>query len=252
MGQISWIYSDLVNYFILVNLRITQELLVCHMKPWSFWVSFLFKVSNSVTIHSPVCVCVCTCVLSRVWLFVTPWTVACHDPLSMEFSRQGYWSELPCPSPGELPDPGIEPVSLMSRALAGGFFITSITWEALTKILFVFLKLISLSVWITMLRIFASTFQSHTLSIKCSLQIPIRFLFCFFFHQIFFTTRKHTSVKTHSKCKTKQNKKSRTGIWTPVIGCQISNSQSINHRVNFKPYVLEIIKLLKCQQEIRF
>ena len=42
---------------------------------------------------------------------VTPWTVACQAPLSMEFSRQEYWSGLPFPSPGDLPDPGIEPRS---------------------------------------------------------------------------------------------------------------------------------------------
>ena len=42
---------------------------------------------------------------------VTPWTVACQPPLSMGFSRQGYWSELPFPSPGDLPNPGIEPGS---------------------------------------------------------------------------------------------------------------------------------------------
>ena len=47
-------------------------------------------------------------VLSR-W---TPWTVACQAPLSMEFSRQEYWSGLPCPPPGDLPNPGIEPTSL--------------------------------------------------------------------------------------------------------------------------------------------
>ena len=48
---------------------------------------------------------------SRVRLFVTPWTVAYQAPLSMEFSRQEYWSGLPFPSPGDLPDPGIEPRS---------------------------------------------------------------------------------------------------------------------------------------------
>ena len=45
---------------------------------------------------------------SRVRFFVTPWTVACQAPLSMGFSRQEYWSGLPCPSPGDLPDPGIK------------------------------------------------------------------------------------------------------------------------------------------------
>ena len=50
--------------------------------------------------------------LSRVRLFVTPWTIAYKAPLSTEFSRQEYWSGLPLPSPGDLPDPGIEPRSL--------------------------------------------------------------------------------------------------------------------------------------------
>ena len=54
--------------------------------------------------------------------FATLWAVAHQAPLSMEFSRQEYWSGLPCPSPGDLPDPGIEPVSPVSPALAGGFF----------------------------------------------------------------------------------------------------------------------------------
>ena len=53
----------------------------------------------------------CTCVLSHVQLFATPWTVAHQAPLSMGFSRQGYWSGLPFPSPGDLPNPGIEPGS---------------------------------------------------------------------------------------------------------------------------------------------
>ena len=61
---------------------------------------------------------------SRVQLFATPWTVAHQAPLSMEFSRQEYWSGLPFPSPEDLPDPGIEQVSLASPALAGGFFTT--------------------------------------------------------------------------------------------------------------------------------
>ena len=48
-------------------------------------------------------------VLSHVWLFSTPWTVVCQAPLSMGFSRQDYWSGLPCPPPGDLSDTGIEP-----------------------------------------------------------------------------------------------------------------------------------------------
>ena len=48
--------------------------------------------------------------------------VACQAPLSVEFSRQEYWSGLPCPPPGDFPNPGIEPASLVSPALAGEFF----------------------------------------------------------------------------------------------------------------------------------
>ena len=51
----------------------------------------------------------CSISLSCVQFFVIKWTVAYQAPLSMGFSRQGYWSELPFPSPGELPDPGMEP-----------------------------------------------------------------------------------------------------------------------------------------------
>ena len=54
--------------------------------------------------------------LIRVWLFVTPWTVAHQAPLSMEFSRQEYWSGLPCPPPGHLQEPGTEPTSPVSPA----------------------------------------------------------------------------------------------------------------------------------------
>ena len=49
--------------------------------------------------------------LSRVRLFATPWSAAYHAPPSMGFSRQEYWSGLPFPSPGDLPDPGVEPGS---------------------------------------------------------------------------------------------------------------------------------------------
>ena len=49
--------------------------------------------------------------LSRVQLFVIPWTVACQAPLSIGFSRREYWSRLPFPSPGDLPNPGIKPRS---------------------------------------------------------------------------------------------------------------------------------------------
>ena len=71
------------------------------------------------------------CVLSHSVMSDTMalWTVAHQAPLSTGFSRQEYWSGLLCPSPGDLPNPGIEPISLTSPALAGGFFTTSATWE---------------------------------------------------------------------------------------------------------------------------
>ena len=62
--------------------------------------------------------------ISRVQLCVTLWIVARQAPLSMGFSRQEYWSGLPCPPPGDLPDPGIELTSPVSPALAGQFFTT--------------------------------------------------------------------------------------------------------------------------------
>ena len=67
---------------------------------------------------------------SHVRFWVTLWTVACQAPLSMRFSRQEHWSGLLFPSPGDLPDPGTKPMSLMSPALAGRFFTTRTTWEA--------------------------------------------------------------------------------------------------------------------------
>ena len=65
------------------------------------------------------------------WETKHAWTIARPAPPSMGFSRQEYWSGFPCPPPRELPDPGMEPASLTSPALAGGFFTTSATWEAL-------------------------------------------------------------------------------------------------------------------------
>ena len=78
---------------------------------------------------------VCVCMLHICMLLQPcptlwdPVTVAHQAPLSMGFSRQEYWSGLPCPPPGDLPDPGAEPTSLTSPALVGRFFTTSATWE---------------------------------------------------------------------------------------------------------------------------
>ena len=59
--------------------------------------------------------------LSRVQFFATLWTVACQAPLSVGFYKEEYWSGLPRPSPGDLPDPGVEPMSLMCQE--GGYII---------------------------------------------------------------------------------------------------------------------------------
>ena len=71
--------------------------------------------------------------LSHVQLFATPWTTLHQASLSIGFSRQEYWSGLLFPSPGNLPDPEMEPMSLVSPALAGRFFTINITWEAQNK-----------------------------------------------------------------------------------------------------------------------
>ena len=76
------------------------------------------------------CFCMCACTVSRfscVQLCATLRTVACQASLSVGFSRQEQWSGLPCPSPGHLPDPGIEPASLIPPALAGGLAATVAT-----------------------------------------------------------------------------------------------------------------------------
>ena len=78
---------------------------------------------------------------NRVRLFATPWSVALRDALSIGFSRQEYWNGLSFAPPGNLLNPGIKSESLLSPALAGGFFTTGVTWKDLF-----FIPLICLSV----------------------------------------------------------------------------------------------------------
>ena len=67
--------------------------------------------------------CLCLCSVDQTCpLLGTPWTVACQVSLSVGFPRQEYWGGLPFPPPGDLPNPGTEPVSPMSPVLAGRFF----------------------------------------------------------------------------------------------------------------------------------
>ena len=91
--------------------------------------AYIFKCGSYCSYYS-------YCVLSRfshVRLFATPWTVIRRAPLSMGFSRQEYWSGLPCPPPGDLSDPGIKPASFTSLVLAGRFFTTSTTTKRETE-----------------------------------------------------------------------------------------------------------------------
>ena len=80
------------------------------------------NMAKYVIVAVPSCSVACSC----VQLFVTPCTVLGKAPLSMEYSRQGCWSGLPFPSPGDLPNPGNECASLVSPALAGRFFTTEL------------------------------------------------------------------------------------------------------------------------------
>ena len=80
-----------------------------------------------------VCVCMCTHVLSHVQLFAILWTVACRAPLSRGFPRQEYWSRLPFPPLGDLPDSGIEP---MSPTLAGRFFTSEPSGKSLKVLIY--------------------------------------------------------------------------------------------------------------------
>ena len=91
----------------------------------SFWQCRIFDCMDASICGSIAASSLCAKSLQSC-LFVTLWTR--QAPLSMGFSRQEYWSGLPCPPPGDLPDPSMEPVSLTSPALVGRLFITSTTW----------------------------------------------------------------------------------------------------------------------------
>ena len=114
---------------------------------WIRFFFFFFKLYFNQL--STVC---CAFVLSRfshVWLLATPWTVAHRSPLPTGFSRQEYWSGLPCPPPGGLPNPGIKPASLTSPVLSGrqagslpraptGKLLLNIYWLVILSMLFYF------------------------------------------------------------------------------------------------------------------
>ena len=83
----------------------------------------LYRILQNDFCYIYLCVCLHVCVFSHVQLFAMPWTVARQASLSMGFSRQEYWSGLPCPPPGDLPDPGTEHKSPGSPALQTDSFL---------------------------------------------------------------------------------------------------------------------------------
>ena len=74
--------------------------------------------------------CVCLCARAYVQLLANPWNAVHQAPLSIELSRQEHWSGFPFPTPGDIPDPGIQPESMASPALVSRFFTNSATWES--------------------------------------------------------------------------------------------------------------------------
>ena len=112
--SISCAYTTTIPFFFL--LEEAQFVLVFHLS------ILLQEVQAHMLSHS-----------NYVRFFCNPMDCSPPGPSVLGFSSQEYWSGLPCPPPGDLPDPGSKPISLMSSALAGGFFSTSTTWEALGR-----------------------------------------------------------------------------------------------------------------------
>ena len=113
--------------------RSTDRQLVLNYRSPSSWarvISLLSLGASPALKGANIIICLCVKSLQLSWLFVIPWSVAFQTPLPLEFFRQEDWSGLPCPCPGDLPNPEVEPMSLLSSILAGEFFTVSTTWEA--------------------------------------------------------------------------------------------------------------------------
>ena len=126
--------SSLISPRIIIGFEISCLFLNCFCFIWApfpqisfFVLAFIFCIGCSGCLET-VCLGLHACVWAQsqnsIWLFATLWTVAHQAPLSVGSSRQEYWSGLPFPSAGDLPDPGIKPRSPGSPTLAGGFFTT--------------------------------------------------------------------------------------------------------------------------------
>ena len=104
--DVAWVRGADENH-LFPNL-LSEVTLVAWSQPW--W-EYLYLGNWKMLYIYINAMCLCASSLSRVRLFATPWTVAHQTPLSMGFSKQEYWNGLPCPPPGDLPNPGIEPRS---------------------------------------------------------------------------------------------------------------------------------------------
>ena len=100
-----------------------------YSKPLTFNISVKFQKRPLTEAFLSWHVMSCVCMISHIWLFTTPWTVAHQAPLSVEFSREEYWSKLPFPSAGDLPDPGIEPTSLESPVFLFSHYARWWVWD---------------------------------------------------------------------------------------------------------------------------
>ena len=109
--------------------KIETFLYMVYIYPYNCIFCYIYIHTHTHT-HTYVYICMRVKLLQSCPTHCSLWTVACQAPLSMGFYRQECWSGLPCPPPGNLPEPGIKPASLMSPTLADGFFTISSIWEA--------------------------------------------------------------------------------------------------------------------------
>ena len=123
----SCIYDTNISPFILLGAAL-YILVVYKSVFYNYTYSYII---TSQQVQMSLHMCVCTLMVSCVRVFANPWTIVCQISLSMGFPRQEYWSGLPVPTPGDLPDSGIQ-VSLASPALVGRVFTTGSPYIQLT------------------------------------------------------------------------------------------------------------------------
>ena len=133
------IYININDVYYSLDSDVYNWITVLHTRNEHNIINQLYLKKNLKNIWPIQHACMLSC-FSHIRLFGTLWTITCQPALSLELSKQEYWSGLPCPPSGILPDPGIRKFCLLSPALAGGLFTTSATWEApnLSKSFFFF------------------------------------------------------------------------------------------------------------------